>query len=108
MQPIKQCIDECTRCMIVCQETAIHCLEEGFTDCAKILLNTAEMCDMAATFCARNSFLAEEMMEICSQFCEAAVNACRQHENESELCNVCAVVCQSCVTACEDAVAVAA
>jgi hypothetical protein len=108
MQPVKQCIDECTRCMIVCQETAIHCLEEGLTDCAKMLLNCAEICDMCATFCSRNSYLTEEMMELCRQFCDASIEACHKYEQQNEACKICAIVCQSCANACEDAVAIAA
>jgi hypothetical protein len=73
-----------------------------------MLLNCAEICDLCATFCSRNSFLSNEMMELCREFCDACIEVCHKYEQENESCKVCAIVCRSCSNACEEAVAVAA
>lgn len=92
------CAITCTRCASVCidekkSKQLSHCIELDI-DCAGI-------CNTVATFAARNSAYAKELLDECITICHACADECEKHP-EVEYCNQCAAVCNECVRECEE------
>jgi hypothetical protein len=96
-----QCIETCRECARVCLSTATNqCLEMGGEHVApmhfRTMLDCAEICETAADFMLRNSYLHTSVCRACAEVCEACAVSCEQIGDMQE----CVDVCRRCASEC--------
>lgn len=100
----KQLISILNSCAIECNHCSIACLDENtvsmLTRCIKLTIDCAEMCQLAASFLARGSEHAENILAECAELCESCAKECELHKSHAH-CKVCAEICNKCAEACQ-------
>src|SRR3546814_4960307 len=86
---MKQCMDACHECHVMCLTMAMtHCLEMGgkHTEPAhmKLMLDCAQICSVVLEFMARDSDHHKHICRECAEICRAFA-ASRSEEHTSEL-----------------------
>jgi hypothetical protein len=101
---MQDCIQACWRCRNECQITLLnHCLPMGgehvAEDHVKIMMDCIQICQVAADFITRNSYLYAEVCETCAEICDACADSCeeiggREMERCARICRECADLCR--------------
>ena len=100
LDALYDCAAECNHCAIAClQEKDVKMLER----CIRLDLDCAEICQVAAGYVARGSELANRLLELCAEVCNACADECEKHEH-MEHCKRCADICRKCADACSQPV----
>jgi hypothetical protein len=98
----RSCIDACNACAEACGDCAKSCLFEPnrheLTRCIQLDLDCAEICQLAATYMARDSELAGEICALCARVCEWCAEECERHDMDH--CRRCAESCRQCAREC--------
>jgi hypothetical protein len=98
-----QCIEETTRCSIICRETIQHCLEKGRTYSypipIKTLMDCAELCQMTTQFLLNRSSFQERSCLFCAEVCDVCEKNCNQLAEDPQL-QACAEACARCSEVC--------
>lgn len=104
-QQLQQCIDLCSECSDVCQETfANHCLEVGGEHVeqshARLMLDCAQICRTAADFMIRNSRYHSFVCGTCAEICEACADSCAEMDTPEM--KRCAEIFRRCAEECRE------
>lgn len=102
---VKECIDACTKCANVCQETIDYCLKQGGDHVAeshiKLLLDCAEICRVCDDFLLRRSQQATGVCRVCAEVCDACATSCSSFKGDSQM-EKCAEMCTKCAESCRE------
>ena len=86
-----------------CNHCATACLDEQdvkmLASCIKLDIDCADICQLTASFVARDSEHAHHLMKECAEICEACAEECEKHAH-MEHCRKCAEACRRCAEAC--------
>ncbi len=103
-QRMQECVTACWGCRTECQITLYnHCLKKGgdhvTPDHIKIMADCIQICQTAADFMTRRSFMHAHICEACAAVCEACAKSCEdigeaEMEHCAETCRECAAVCR--------------
>ena len=98
---VQACIDQCSVCHDVCLRAATtHCLEEGGEHARpehmKLMLDCADICQVAADFMLRGSPRHPLVCGICAQICDACADDCERVGDMDE----CVEACRACADSC--------
>lgn len=97
-----ECIENCTDCAAICEETVQHCLEAGGDHAApdhiRLLLDCVAICRTSAGFMIRGSDLHSETCRACAETCARCAAACGQFDDEQM--KACADLCRRCADSC--------
>ena len=105
----KKCAKVCADCQLACDACFKHCLtrtadgEKEHAKAAQLCADCAECCKACATLCARQSPLAQSMLECCAKCCDECATACEKTPNDKHMA-ACAVTCRTCAKECRDMV----
>ena len=90
-------------CASVCYDCANACLNESdvamLTNCIKLDLDCAEICQHTASFLAKGSEFADQLLRVCVDICTACANECAKHDHMDH-CRKCAETCRECAEMC--------
>ena len=92
-------------CQTTCTETVIHCLMKGGAHAEpshiRMLLDCAEICQLAANFMSRESDAHPRVCEVCAEVCERCATSCEQLADDDDM-RRCAEACRSCAESCRE------
>lgn len=101
---VQECIENCTRCHQICEQTISHCLRLGGTHAdvnhIRILRDCAQACTSAADFMLRDSDLHPKACSLCADTCLACAEDCEHLAPEDQMMHLCAEVCRDCAESC--------
>ncbi|MGE0525990.1 MAG: four-helix bundle copper-binding protein [Bdellovibrionales bacterium] len=101
---VQMCIQNCTTCHQICEQTISHCLEKGGVHAApahiRLLSDCAEICAVSANFMMRGSALHSTVCAACAEVCMACADSCEQMGSSDEMMKACADVCRQCAESC--------
>lgn len=101
-EQIQNCIDECLKCMVTCNQCYIACLSENhaghMSKCIQLDRDCADICQFAASMMARSSEHAKQICVLCASICEKCGEECKKHAMEH--CQKCAEACFKCAEIC--------
>lgn len=101
---MQECIDHCTRCFQGCTEAIPYSFKKGGNLAAgehiKMLIETAEMCKMNASFMLMQSKHSKEHCHLCAKVCDSCAQACGSFDDQmmkqmSENLKKCAETCRN-------------
>jgi hypothetical protein len=99
---VKECIQDCLDCFRACEEALPHCLAHGGRhtdpDHIAVLLDSAGLCQTAASSMMRGSPLHWQICGVCATFCERCAESCEQLGGT--VMEACARACRACVSSC--------
>lgn len=96
LEMLSHCAAECSHCATACiEETDVKALVR----CIKLNIDCAEICQVTASFVARDSEHAQHLLKECAEICEDCAAECEKHEY-MEHCRKCAEACRHCAEAC--------
>ena len=92
-------------CAAECNHCATACLDEQdvkmLAKCIKLDIDCAEICNLTASFIARNSEHGKHLLKECAEVCNACAEECDKHAQMGmEHCRTCAEACRACADAC--------
>ena len=98
---MQECIDACMECHADCLHTSMtYCLDMGGAHVGaghlRLMLNCAELCQVAANFMLSDSALHAVACKACAEVCSACADSCDQVGDMDE----CAALCRRCASAC--------
>lgn len=98
---MRECIDECLKCHIMCLSTAMnHCLEVGGEHVApahfRLIAACAEICQTAANFMLISSTHHQRICRECAAICDECAASCERLGGMEE----CAAACRQCADSC--------
>ena len=100
---MEQCIENCTECHNICEQTLAYCLQMGgkHAEVSHIqsLIDCAETCAASANFMLRRSPLHPQVCGVCSQACALCAESCEQFGDDEQM-QACAQVCRRCEESC--------
>lgn len=100
----KQLITILSECASTCHYCSIACLDEPhvnqLTNCIKLDMDCAEICEVAASFISRSSGHVKHLLKECIELCQLCAGECEKHEH-MEHCKKCAESCRKCADACK-------
>src|SRR4051794_22817748 len=100
----RRCVDECSSCEDVCNETMNHCLSLGGAHAAAhhitALLDCALLCGIASSFMMRGSALDSQACGLCADACERCAQSCDSVGGDDYLMRRCGEDCRRCAELC--------
>jgi hypothetical protein len=95
-------------CAAACNYCAVACLDEPdvkmLTTCIKLDMDCAAICQLTASFVARNSKHAGHLKKECAEICDECATECEKHAKHGmEHCKICAEACRKCASSCRQA-----
>jgi len=103
-QDIEALLGQLTQCTEACIQTIIHCLKEGGLladlNLIKLLMDCSQMCQIAESFFLRESNYGGDVIDLCSDICEAAADACSRFPDK--VLKSCESICRNCSQACDN------
>lgn len=100
---MEDCIQNCTECHMVCEETMAYCLQMGGEHAGeahiRTLLDCAQVCTISANFMLHDSDLHPQMCGVCAQACERCAQSCEQFNDDQQMLD-CAEICRQCAESC--------
>jgi hypothetical protein len=100
---MQSCIDDCTACHAICEETVHHCLGKGgkHADPAHIaLLQTcAQICTTSADAMLRGTREHAHICRACEEICRACAESCERMADDEAM-QRCASACRRCAESC--------
>ncbi|MGC4036382.1 MAG: four-helix bundle copper-binding protein [Chitinophagaceae bacterium] len=101
----QELINALNHCAAVCNFCANACLNENnvneMTTCIRLDLDCAAICNLLASFIARQSPHASHLFSECVEICEKCAMECEKHSH-MEHCQVCAEACRHCAEMCSE------
>jgi hypothetical protein len=101
-----ECIDNCLEASKVCQSCLQHCLSLGGKHAQpehiSLLLETAEICHVTATFMLATSKFTHELAGVCSRVCDAAAQSLNEMDPEDPHMVKCMTICKKTADACRN------
>lgn len=104
---MRKCAEVCAACQVECDSCFDHCLKmlsEGKKEhqaTARMCTDCAECCKTCATLCARNSPLAQPMLDCCAKCCDECAVACEKFPDDKHMV-ACGKSCRDCAKHCRD------
>ncbi len=102
----QSCIDTCNKCAQECYECYEACLNEpdlnARRSCVKILIECANMCEMASGLMSINSRFAKDHCKMCATVCDTCTTLCNMFKDDH--CQKCADICSICANECRSMV----
>ena len=104
-----ECLDNCTACAAVCNESSHHCLtqlQKGQGDREhharghELAMDCATLCAVSATLVARMSPLMAEQCEACAEACRRCAEECAKDTDQASIMSECARICRECEKSC--------
>jgi len=93
-----------SECAAACNNCSTACLQEKdvqkMTQCIRLDIDCAQICEITAAFVARNSEHAMHLMKECAEICSKCAKECAKH-SDMEHCKVCADLCKKCAEMCK-------
>lgn len=103
---LEKCIEACTKCHQICDETIEHCLFKGGHHAdpthIRLLRDCSQICALTADFMLRDSEFHHLSCGICADVCKTCAEDSEAIDAEDELMNLCAKSCRECVEACRE------
>lgn len=100
---MQHCIESCTECHNICEQTIAYCLQTGGQHAAaphlQSLLDCADVCTVSANFMLRQSELHPQMCGVCAEACNRCAQSCDQFGNDAQM-KACADTCRQCAESC--------
>ncbi len=100
---MQMCIQNCTLCHQVCEQTLSHCLTKGGRHLEpshlKALIDCAQICTVSADFMSRDSSIHSSVCGACADACLACAKSCDQLADDETM-KLCADVCRRCEESC--------
>ncbi len=98
LNALNECAAACNHCATAClDEKDVHSL----TKCIKLDRDCADICQLIASFVARESIHAFHLLRECAEICEACATECEKHASHGmEHCRECAEACRKCAEEC--------
>ncbi len=100
---MEQCIQNCTDCHKVCEQTLAYCLQMGGRHVEaphlKNLLDCAQTCAASADFMLRGSELHPKLCGVCAEACDRCAQSCEQFGDDSQM-RACSEMCRRCAESC--------
>jgi hypothetical protein len=101
---MRRCIEECTRCHQVCEQTLQHCLTMGGVHSepghVRLMMDCSQICQTSADFMLRGSDLHTETCRACAVVCERCAEDCERMA-EDRMMKECAAECRRCAEICQ-------
>ena len=86
---IEECIQHCIKCFQGCTEGIPHCLDKGGKHAEpshiKLMMETADMCNINASFLLQEAKHAKEHCKLCATVCEDCSEACGSFSDDSKM-----------------------
>lgn len=103
---LRRCIADCGDCQGTCLGTVAHCLTLGgkYTEAQhiRVMLDCAEICQVAANFMLRRSTLHSHVCRACAEISEACARSCDALANGDEQIRQCVESCRRCAQSCRE------
>ena len=103
---LQRCIANCGDCQETCLATVAHCLTLGgkYAEAQRIrvMLDCAEICQVAANFMLRRSTLHSYVCRACAEICDACARSCEAIANDDEQIRQCVESCRRCAGSCRE------
>ncbi len=100
---MQRCIENCTECHNICEQTAAYCWQMGGKHAEaphlRSLLDCAEACMTSADFMLRGSELHPQMCGVCAEACDRCARSCDQFGGDEQM-KACANTCRQCAESC--------
>jgi hypothetical protein len=100
---MKNCIQACLSCHVVCEETVHHCLTKGGEHAEPhhiaLLQTCAQICTTSADAMLRGTHEHAHICRACAEICEACAAAC-EAMGDDEAMQRCATACRACAESC--------
>lgn len=99
---MKRCMDECSMCMAMCNETMMYCARDGrmTVDMMCVLQDCIDMCGTAIRCMMRMSPQCSRVCMLCAEMCLNCASMCEQMASGNELMMRCAEMCKRCAESC--------
>lgn len=102
MDVYSELVESLERCLTACNNCAVSSLEEehvqSMTDCIKLNLDCADICDISLKLLARDSNQSTSAVQLCKNICAECAEECEKYEHEH--CQQCADFCRRCESQC--------
>ncbi len=102
-QITRECIEACTSCHNICQETTTYCLEQGGKHVEpshmRLMLDCVEICNVATNYMLARSDFTDDICKECADICDACAESCEEFTGDRTMLN-CAEACRRCAEAC--------
>jgi hypothetical protein len=99
---LEHCINLCTECHAVCEQTIRRCLDQGgrhaTADHITLLRDCAQICETSRDYMLRDSPLHAETCAVCADVCERCAKECETYSED--FMQRCAEVCRRCAESC--------
>ena len=103
---LEHCIAECGNCQETCLATVAHCLTMGGrlaeAHHIRVMLDCAEICQVAANFMLRRSSLHSYVCRACAEICDKCAQSCEAVSGDDEQMKQCIESCHRCADACRE------
>ncbi len=100
---MQRCIDNCTNCHKICEETLSYSLQMGGKHAEashiQMLIDCAQTCVTSADFMLRGSVLYGQVCGVCAQACSRGAQSCEQFGGDAQM-KSCADMCRQCAESC--------
>ncbi|OYZ21748.1 MAG: ferredoxin [Bdellovibrio sp. 28-41-41] len=97
------CIQNCTLCHQVCEQTLLYCLTKEGKHLEplhlKALIDCAQICTVSADFMSRESNIHAAVCGACAEACLECANSC-ERMGDDRMMKLCAEVCKRCEESC--------
>jgi len=101
---MQECIDNCLSCHLMCERTAMHCLQMGGEHASRehqaTIRDCSQLCALCADLMVRESPIHSASCTNCAMACERCDQECRRLANGDELMLKCAEICRRCAISC--------
>lgn len=106
--PVRHCLKACLDCHAICEMCAKHCLSMGGDHAGVrhqvLMRDCADLCQMAADFMIRQSYLQGEVCRACARACEDCGESCERLAEGDTMMSACVEQCRTCAEACRSMV----
>lgn len=101
---MQMCIQNCTLCHQVCEQTLSYCLTKGGAHVESVhlkeLIDCSQICTVSADFMSRGSRIHPSVCSACADACMACALSCETFGNDETM-KLCADVCRRCAESCQ-------
>jgi hypothetical protein len=101
---MERCIQNCTDCAAICEETIVHCLSIGGRhagpDHIGLLMDCALICTTSAKFMLHRSPFHTRTCDVCAEVCRACAEECERIAGSDRRIQICVEVCRKCAESC--------
>lgn len=95
IRQLNDCANECNQCFSKALDEVDVSM---FARCIELDRECADICQLTASFLARDSEHAHELMQLCAKICDECADECAKHQDDH--CKRCAEACRACADTC--------